>query len=261
MSIPTANQAPRRPAGTASPSLPGTVASLDAVLRPVREGNAFEETVQRLLQAIKLGAVTTGQRLPAERALAKRLGISRVTLREALRALIAAGYVESRRGRTGGTFVVYRPEEHPTDMPRASGDVGEALEDTLRLRRALEPGVAELAAEQPLGDAGRALLATRLAEVPAAGSREAHRLADARLHLAIAEVTGSASLIATLADVQTSLGDLLAAIPVLKVNIDHSSGQHTGVIEAILDGDPPQARACMRAHVDATESLLRGFLA
>lgn len=259
MSIRTVNQASSPPAGT-SPSSPGGVASVDAVLRPVREGNAFEEAVQRILQAIKLGAVTVGERLPAERDLAKRLGISRVTLREALRALIDAGYVESRRGRRGGTFVTYRPDEHSSETPRASGDVGDALEDTLTLRRALEPGAAELAAEQPLGDAARALLAARLDGVPADGSREAHRLADARLHLAIAEVTGSASLIAAVADVQVSLGDLLAAIPVLKVNIEHSHGQHARVIEAILDGDPRLARAHMRAHVDATESLLRGFL-
>lgn len=261
MSIPTAKQAPTHPLGTASPSLPGTVASLDAVLRPVREGNAFEEAVQRILQAIKLGAVTAGERLPAERPLAKRLGISRVTLREALRALTEAGFVESRRGRRGGTFITYRPEEHSSETPRASGDVGETLEDTLMLRRALEPGVAELAAEQPLGDAVRASLAARLSEVPADGPREAHRLADARLHLAIAEVTGSASLIAAVADVQMSLGDLLAAIPVLEVNIGHSHHQHAQVVEAIFDGDPHQARTRMRDHVDATESLLRGFLA
>jgi DNA-binding FadR family transcriptional regulator len=69
------------------------------VFRPVREGNAFEETVERLLQAIKLGVVGLGERLPPERELAPRLGISRVTLREAIRALQQEGYVESRRGR------------------------------------------------------------------------------------------------------------------------------------------------------------------
>ncbi|HSK91867.1 MAG TPA: GntR family transcriptional regulator [Euzebyales bacterium] len=256
MSTSTTKHAPA-PTG---PAWPGTVASLDAVLRPVREGNAFEEAVQRILQAIKLGAVTAGERLPAERDLAKRLGISRVTLREALRALIDAGFVESRRGRSGGTFVTYQPDEHTSESPRTAGDVGAQLEDKLALRRALEPGVAELAAEQPLDDAARASLSARLAEVPADGSREAHRLADARLHLAIAEVTGSASLIAAVADVQMSLGDLLAAIPVLKINIEHSHGQHAAVIAAILDGDAPQARDDMRAHVDATASLLRGFL-
>src|SRR5215813_15156331 len=74
--------------------------------RPVRGGNAFEITVARLAQAIKLGLVAEGDRLPAERDLAERLQVSRVTLREAIRALREAGYLESRRGRTGGTFVL-----------------------------------------------------------------------------------------------------------------------------------------------------------
>ena len=76
-----------------------------ALFRPVRTRNAFEETVERLLQAIRLGVARPGERLPAERDLAVRLGVSRVTLREAIRALADAGYVESRRGRYGGTFV------------------------------------------------------------------------------------------------------------------------------------------------------------
>ena len=76
------------------------------VWRPVRGGNAFEITVARLAQAIKLGLVVEGERLPAERDLAERLQVSRVTLREAIRALREAGYLESRRGRTGGTFVL-----------------------------------------------------------------------------------------------------------------------------------------------------------
>jgi DNA-binding transcriptional MocR family regulator len=74
--------------------------------RPVRGGNAFEITVARLAQAIRLGMVAVGERLPPERELAEQLRVSRVTLREAIGALREAGYLESRRGRSGGTFVV-----------------------------------------------------------------------------------------------------------------------------------------------------------
>src|ERR1043166_9456423 len=73
--------------------------------RPVRGGNAFEITVARLAQAIRLGLVASGERLPPERELAERLQVSRVTLREAIAALREAGFLESRRGRSGGTFV------------------------------------------------------------------------------------------------------------------------------------------------------------
>ena len=110
----------------------------EALFRPVRAGNAFEETVERLLQAIRLGVVGAGERLPSERELAERLGVSRVTLREAIRALSDAGYVESRRGRYGGTFVndvLPGPPEHP------GGEVDAAvLEDALSLRYVLETG-------------------------------------------------------------------------------------------------------------------------
>jgi DNA-binding transcriptional MocR family regulator len=80
---------------------------LSSLLGPVRSGNAFEETVERLLTVIKLGVVAPRERFPAERELAGLLGVSRITLREAIRALQQAGYVESRRGRFGGTFVTY----------------------------------------------------------------------------------------------------------------------------------------------------------
>ena len=60
---------------------------LGSLLRPVREGNAFEETVERLLTVIKLGLIGPGERLPPERELSAHLGISRLTLREAIREL------------------------------------------------------------------------------------------------------------------------------------------------------------------------------
>ena len=71
----------------------GSGLDLTGLLRPVREGNAFEETVERLLTLIKLGVVGPGERFPAERELAAQLGISRLTLREAISELQQAGYV------------------------------------------------------------------------------------------------------------------------------------------------------------------------
>src|ERR1700685_4784531 len=97
---------------------------LSAVLRPVRQGNAFEETVERLLTVIKLGMTPAGDRFPAERELAAQLGISRLTLREALAELQKAGYVSSRRGRLGGTFVTYRPPAPGPDAVRRPARAG-----------------------------------------------------------------------------------------------------------------------------------------
>src|SRR6187549_3618922 len=77
----------------------------EALFRPVRSGNAFEDTVSRLLQTIRLGIVEPGAALPSERDLATRFAVSRDTVRDAIRELTTAGYVVSRRGRYGGTFV------------------------------------------------------------------------------------------------------------------------------------------------------------
>jgi DNA-binding FadR family transcriptional regulator len=258
-STPTAGAPPAKPSMRRTPV--ASTASLDAVLRPVRSGNTFEEAIKRIMQAIKLGAVTVGDRLPPERELARRLGVSRVTLREALKALTAEGYVESRRGRSGGTFITYEPEEHEPVAPELDADELRAhLHEAVVLRTVLEPGAAEAAAACELTEDDAQYLRDRLAEVTAARSRETHRLADARLHLAIAELTGSSSLIAAVADAQMTLADLLAAIPVLSRNIDHSNTQHAAIVEAILANDPERARAAMRDHVDGTTALVTGFL-
>jgi GntR family transcriptional regulator, L-lactate dehydrogenase operon regulator len=230
--------------------------------RPVRGGNAFEETVERLLQAIKLGLVQAGDRLPPERELAGRLRVSRMTLREALRDLQRAGYVESRRGRLGGTFVRYVPADAEVPaadaLERARSSTGE-LDDVLALRRVLEVGAVELAAVRGVTGPEAILLRERLADC-AAGPAGGYRQRDSRLHLALAELSGSPSLAAAVADVRMRLNDLLDAIPLLPRNIRHSEEQHAAVVAAVLAGDPERARREMADHVDGTAALLRGFL-
>ncbi|AXI80635.1 FadR/GntR family transcriptional regulator [Peterkaempfera bronchialis] len=241
---------------------------LAAVLRPVRSGNTFEEAVQRILQLVRLGLVPDGGRLPAERELAERLQVSRVTLREALKALQDEGLLETRRGRYGGTFVRYRPEA-VEDAGRASagGDelrrrarrMGDRLEDTLLFREVLEVGAAELCADRrPTG-----VQAQRLRDCLAATGSAAlgdYRRMDTRLHLAVAELCGSPSVAEQYASVRASVNELLDCIPLLPRNLDHSEAQHAALVAALLDGDRERARAVMRAHVAGTAALLRGFL-
>lgn len=231
----------------------------DALFRPVRTGNAFEETVERLLRAIKLGVVAVGDRLPAERDLAARLGVARATLRDAIHALAEAGYVSSRRGRYGGTFVTEPPPPRTSTRPTDLAHLAEGLSDALILRQAVEAGAAEAAAERTLTPAQRRHLADRLAETTCADLPE-YRRKDSRLHLAIAEVTGSASLTTAVADVRMRINELLDEIPLLPPNLDHSNTQHEAIVAAILRGDPPAARQAMTEHLAGTAALLRGFL-
>jgi DNA-binding FadR family transcriptional regulator len=234
---------------------------LGGMLRPVRAGNAFEETVERLLTVVKLGLIGPGERFPAERELAVRLGISRLTLREAIRELQQAGFVESRRGRFGGTFVTHRPPgPAPGELRRLAREDGDKLTDALTFRLAVEIGAAEVLAQVAAEQATvREILLSRLADVNAASPRDYRRL-DTLFHLAIAELTGSTLLAAACADARMRLNDLLNAIPVLRRNIDHTAGQHTAIAAAILAGDPVQARQAVSEHLEGTSALLRGFL-
>jgi DNA-binding FadR family transcriptional regulator len=229
----------------------------------VRGGNAFEITVARLVQAIRLGMVAVGEKLPPERQLAERLRVSRVTLREAIAALRDAGYLESRRGRRGGTFVLASRAAAPgttrPDVAELAREMGESLHDALDFRRVVEAGAAGLAAGRPLAAADRARLVARLADSRDRGAA-GRRTADSRLHLAIAAASGSPSLAAAVADVQLSLDRLLAAIPVIERNLDHSDRQHARIVDAILAGDAAGARAAMEEHCDGTAELLRGLL-
>jgi DNA-binding FadR family transcriptional regulator len=232
---------------------------LTPVLRPVRAGNGFEEALEQILQVVRLGLVPGGERLPAERELAERLGISRVTLREVLKVLQDQGLVESRRGRYGGTFVRPRADIGGEDeLRRRIAEVD--IEDVLRFREVLEVGAAGLCAthglSQEQGDRLRgALAATRDAPL------SEYRRLDTLLHLTLAELSGSPTLTARYAAVRASVNDLLDCIPLLVRNLEHSQRQHTALVEAVLDQDADGAREMMREHCAGTAALLRGFLA
>src|SRR5664279_4105952 len=230
-----------------------------AVFSPVPVRNAFEVTIERLAQGIRLGVLVEGDRLPPERELADTFGVSRVTLREAIKALRDAGLVESRRGRGGGTFVNAPTRQRARSRDKIERSIAESLDDALALRRVVEPGAARLAASRTLSAADRASL---LRYLDAATNCEpgARRLADSRLHLAIAALGGSASVTAVVADVQMRLDERLRAIPVISTNIVHSDRQHAMIVEAILGGSGDRARSQMEEHVDGTAALLRGFL-
>ncbi|GAA4376332.1 FadR/GntR family transcriptional regulator [Agromyces bauzanensis] len=239
------------------------VLSAGLLLTPARPANAFEETVQRLLQSIRLGLIGPGDRLPPERELAGMLEVSRDTLREALASLAEAGWVVSRRGRSGGTFVA---PELPSPSPRPVGVEGDRLaqathlEDTLALRAVIEVGTARRAAESELSAADRERLWQAYEECRSAPGTQ-YRMADSRLHLLIAEVLGAPSLIPLVADVRMRVNELLDGIPLLAPNIAHSDEQHRVIVGAILRGNPDEAAAAMAEHVEGTEALLRGFYA
>ncbi|MFI0826762.1 FadR/GntR family transcriptional regulator [Streptomyces roseolus] len=237
----------------------GPADRLTPVLRPVRAGNGFEEALEQLLQVVRLGLVPDGGRLPAERELAERMGISRVTLREVLKVLQEQGLVESRRGRYGGTFVLPRPQG-PDEAGLRRRIAAVDMEDALRFREVLEVGAAGLCAGQGLDAAGAERLRAALAATRDAPPAD-YRRQDTLLHLTLAELSGSPSLTAQYAAVRATVNDLLDRIPLLVRNLEHSQHQHAALVEAVLDGEADTAREVMREHCAGTAALLRGFLA
>ncbi len=240
---------------TAAPHIVPLRGLQEATLHPA-VGNVFEAVVGQLATAIRLGVFADGEQLPPERELSERLNISRMTLRDALAALREAGLVRTTRGRGGGTFVTYDGTRPVGVRPVSEYDVA----DVLAFRRVVEPGAADLAARQALDGEQRAWLATCLADTRADIGSAEHRIADSRLHLALATLSGSPMLVEAVTQAQAALGDLLAAIPVLPRNINHSHGQHHRIVEAVLHGAGAQAADAMREHCDATGELLKGLL-
>lgn len=237
----------------------------EALSRPVRGGNAFEETLARLLQLIRLGIVAPGEALAPERELAARLEVSRDTVREAIRSLADAGYLESRRGRYGGTFVcdpLPTGASGPAEVGAGAGNpalTADALDDILTLRAVLEVGAARAAASRALTAAERESLNARLVETRAADPADYRRL-DSRLHLTIAELSGSPSLVSLIAENRMAVNRLLDRIPLLAPNIAHSDEQHEQIVWAVLVGDADRAASAMAEHLDGSQSLLRAFL-
>lgn len=237
----------------------------DLLLKPVRGGNSYEETVERLLQTIRLGLALPGAQLPPERELATMLDVSRDTVRLAISSLVDAGYLLVKRGRYGGTFV----EENMPAQPVRMGRDGELthhiafshdeLEDVLIIREILECGAAQHAATRSLSSGEREQLWTVLQET-AAATPENYRMLDSRLHLLIAELSGSPSLLSQVASSRMRLNELLDGIPLLPPNISHSNEQHEAIVLAILTGDSDKASSAMADHVCGSAALLRGFL-
>ena len=232
------------------------------VLRPVRGHHAFEACVEQLATLIRLGVYPRGSTLPPERELADRLAVSRATLREAMAAMRQAGLVQTTRGRGGGTVVTMRPA---TPSARAASRRTKATRSGLGRRPRLPPDH-----RARRGRAGRdgatsttsSASASRPAHESVAEARgpAMHRQADSRFHLTVAALSGSPRIVESVTAVQSTLHEMLSAIPVLDANIAHSDTQHARIVKAILAGRGSRARQVMEEHCDDTAALLRGLL-
>jgi DNA-binding FadR family transcriptional regulator len=232
------------------------VASLETVFAPVRSQTAFEETVERLGTAIKVGLLPPGTRLPAERELCAKLGIARSTLRQALVALGQSGHLHATRGRGGGTFVA--DPQPPAGPP--SRDVLDAWRDILDERMAVEVGVAVLAAERAQPDVLDALDELVVAIDGMLEDFPSYRQADVRWHVGLAEAARSPRLVTAMTEVQGAMTELISHIAHPPEVLDSANAQHRRVLAAVRRHDEPGAAREMAEHLRGTEHVLAGLL-
>jgi GntR family transcriptional regulator, transcriptional repressor for pyruvate dehydrogenase complex len=238
----------------------GTVersAALDAVFKPVQPPTTFEETVERLGTAIRLGILPPGSRLPPERDLAEELRISRSTLRQALTTLVQSGHLVSLRGRSGGTFVADRP---PLGHDAGREPLGHETRAVLDYRVAVETGATVLAAERSTEEDLEHLTELTRAMDAARGPFEEYRRADVAFHIGVAEASHSARLVRAMTEVQGQMSDLIARIAHPDAVLTSSNAQHKRLITLLGRRDSGRAVRLMREHMEGTEHILAGLL-
>jgi GntR family transcriptional repressor for pyruvate dehydrogenase complex len=234
--------------------------ALEPLGEPVVARPVVDQVTERLVTAVALGVYSPGQQLPAERELAPMLGVSRTTAREALQRLTDAGYLEVRRGRHGGYFVLADWGPSSAEMVRRhlvpNWTAFEALFDA---RGLLEPLIAGTAAARRT-DADCEAITLALADYEAAGSRDASRRADERLHRAVAEATHNPVLLALSTQIRSKVSLGLGAEPFTEELRSTANQQHLDLAHAVVDGSAEGAAAVAAQHFAISATVMRDLV-
>jgi GntR family transcriptional regulator, transcriptional repressor for pyruvate dehydrogenase complex len=226
----------------------------------IRRNAVAGEAIKIVKQMIVRGDLTAGQRLPSERDLAAQLGVSRPSLREAIRALIALNILESRHGE--GTFVSsLEPEllSEPIDFVLHVNS--DALYSLFEARRVLEAGIAALAAERATDlelaelDDFAALGRTRLKD---ADSFIEH---DIEFHSRLRDAARSPVLASLLSSV-SALSIESRRITARQESVrSRALADHVAMVKALKGRDPRAASELMAAHLEHVSDGLKRALA
>jgi GntR family transcriptional repressor for pyruvate dehydrogenase complex len=234
------------------PALPEWELPLEGLFEPVRPSTTFEETVEQLGTAVRVGLLAPGSRLPSERSLASQLGISRSTLREALTTLEQSGHLVPRKE---GRFVAEQPPPRELDEEH----LGEEARAVLDRRVAIEIGATVLAAERGTAERLDHLdLLVRQMAVPQ--EFEYYRRLDYRFHIGVAEAARSPWLVKSMIEVQGQMSDLISLIPHPEQVLTHANEQHRQLVTLLRRGDAARAMRLMREHIEGTEHILAGLI-
>jgi GntR family transcriptional repressor for pyruvate dehydrogenase complex len=229
------------------------------LIEPIKKTRVAEEIADRIRVLILDGTFPVGQALPAERTLAERFGVSRGSIRDALRTLETIGLLVTRHGH--GTF----PQE--LDVNRLIAPLASVLtyrqelqDELLDLRRMFEPAVARAAAsritDEDLADLDRILDAQRQ-KLKAGRSTIVE---DTAFHHVLARATRNRAVVSIMA----TLNDLLVESRKLTLKQKGRPGRsllgHEAVVAALRRRDGGAAAEAMRGHIDQIADLLHASI-
>lgn len=213
----------------------------------------YELVSEQIRRAIHIGTYLPGDKLPAERQLAEQMGVSRTTVREALRVLEGEGYVESHRGATGGIVVLDQSASEDRIRPVVVERLAE-FEELFDFRMAIEGAAARLAAvrrtEADLKQLQKAV------DAMAEGWQTARfRAADSAFHLGIADAARNGFMRQAIEDARARMW-----IPIDR-HVDTvfrtANRHHDEILQAIRRRDPDAAEAAAVAHLKTARRDLR----
>ncbi|MFF5986373.1 FadR/GntR family transcriptional regulator [Prauserella flavalba] len=214
-------------------------------LRPMARTRLYEQVLERLREYVTSARLSAGDKLPAERELAQRLGVSRASIKQAIVVLEVQGLVEARHG--GGTYLVRdtldaEPVEQLVERRKR-------LPDVLEAREALETKLAELAAQRRTKadlDALEAALDHMRAEIAEGG----HGVeGDRRFHAAVTAAAHSSMLAEFMRSIAEQITESRTESLRQPGRPSRSLSQHLAIFDAISRGDGGKAATAMRRHL------------
>jgi GntR family transcriptional repressor for pyruvate dehydrogenase complex len=221
--------------------------------------SASSRIAVEITRMIHDGSLVPGDRIPAERELADLVGMSRASLREALRELELRGLLDRRPGR--GTVVVDVPRPHLDAGLLASIDSeGRLLREVMDLRAVVEPPIAERAAAR--GTAAEIADLQTLLDDSAAAAREGepaverYAVLDVGFHLALARMTHNPLLDRLLQVTNEWMAPSRQSALLSAHRIEVSLLAHKTIFAAVAARDPATAATAMREHLDQIQRLI-----
>jgi DNA-binding FadR family transcriptional regulator len=218
---------------------------------------AHAVVVEHLRRAIHLGQYGPGDKFPPERQLAEQLGVSRLSLRGAIRVLEGEGYVETRRGATGGVTVLGSQRSREDLVERLRVGISE-LRAIQEFRLVNERLAASRAAER-LTPEDLAVLEESVERLAASTTIGAFRQADSLFHLRIAEVADCELLRESVEHARAAMFLPLDALD-YELLLSDTLTHHRRILAALRRGDGPAAGRAMAAHVRRTTAELEQIL-